>query len=386
MVSYILGLCFLLLPLITFKASYDPFEYPKVVLFVILMNTLLAILFWPLVRNFKKDSRLNKIDKFLLLLLFQLIISWGVNKFPGVSFWGQYYRYEGLITLGAYLVFYFLISRLAKMDIIHSFIVSGGIFCSFYILISGVLFKVFHQPVYTFNGRAAGTFGNPNFAAGFLALSFSYLVFHPKIKPVIKIIMTLVFFLALLFTQSRSGLLAFWAVLLMWLIKKFKYGLALTIPVVVLSSIFIFKIIPRYSPFNNQLVIWQKSLVAINKRPWFGWGVERFDVAFYQSLIPNKDFDLYHIRVDKAHNEILEYGVTGGIVAMVVYLLLIANCLLSLFKHRDTLWYWTNLSALIAYLVLSQLNVLNITEYVFFYLILAVASTTQKINLKDFRD
>lgn len=378
MISYVLGLCFLLLPLITFRPSYDAFEYPKVILFVVIINTTLAIMFWQLIRDFKKHSHLNRIDKFLLLMFATLLLSWGINRFPGVSFWGQYYRYEGLITIGAYLIFYYLMSRLAKMEIIHLFVVSGGVFYSFYVLISGILFNVFHQPVYTFNGRAAGTFGNPNFAAGFLALSFSYLIYHPKVKPIFKIIMTPIFLAALLFTQSRSGLLAFLTVLLLLLIKKYKYGLALTIPIIILSLILIFKIIPRFSPFNNQLVIWQKSLMAISKKPWFGWGVERFDVAFYNSLIPNKDFDLYHIRVDKAHNEILEYAVTGGITTMIVYLLLVVTCIKNLLKERQTLWYWTNLSALAAYLVLSQLNVLNITEYLFFYLILAAASRVEE--------
>lgn len=378
MISYILGLCFLLLPLVTFRPSYDPFEYPKVILFVISMNMMLAMMFWPLVGKLKKDLRLNNIDKFLLSLFFLLIISWGINKFPGVSFWGQYYRYEGLVTIGACLIFYFLLSRLAKMEIIHLFIVGGGIFYSLYILALGLLFKVFNQPVYTFNGRMAGTFGNPNFAAGFLALSFPYIIYHPKIKSIYKIVLTPIFLAALLFTQSRSGLLAFLTVLLLLLIKKYKYGLALTIPIIILSLVLIFKIIPRFSPFNNQLVIWQKSLVAISNKPWFGWGVERFDVAFYQSLIPNKDFDLYHIRVDKAHNEILEYAVTGGIATMIVYLLLVITCIKNLLKQKQTLWYWTNLSALAAYLVLSQLNVLNITEYIFFYLILAVSSRVEE--------
>ncbi len=371
MISYILGACFLLLPFITFKQSYDAFEYPKVILFVILMNMIMAVKFWPLVRGAKKYFKLNLIDKLLLLLTVLLLISWGVNGFPGVSFWGQYYRYEGLITLWSYLVFYFLISRLAKTEIIHGFIVAGGIVSSVYVAISGVLFQVFHRPVYTFNGRAAATFGNPNFAAGFLSLSFPYLLFHPKIRPVFKIIMTPFFLLALILTQSRSGLLAFSVVLMLLLIKKFKYGLVVTIPILIVTAGIIFKIIPRYSPFNNQVVVWQKSILAIKQKPLFGWGVERFDIAFQKSLVPSKDFDLYHIRVDKAHNEVLEYGVSGGITTMVVYLFLLGVCLINLYKKRHMWWAWTNLSALVAYFVLSQLNVLNITEYIFFYFILA---------------
>jgi O-antigen ligase len=382
MINFVLGLCFLVLPFITFKQSYDSFEYPKVVFFVILMNLTLALNFWPLINKLRKKFKLNSIDKLLFILLFLLLISWALNGFPAVSFWGQYYRYEGLITIGAFLIFYLLMSRLAKMETIHWFIAISGIFYSFYILISGILFQVFHKPVYTFNGRAAGTFGNPNFAAGFLALSFPYLLFHPKINSVIKIIMTPIFLASLLFTQSRSGLLAFFAVLILFLIKKYKYGLAMLIPIIVLIPILVFKIFPRYSPFNNQLVIWQKAILVIKQKPLFGWGLERFDMAFQKSLAPNKDFDLYHIRVDKAHNETLEYGAAGGIVALIIYLALIINTFKIFLKHKDNLWSWINLSALVAYFVLSQLNVLNITEYIFFYLILAVASKLKTTESK----
>lgn len=377
MITNILGMCFLVLPLITLKQSYDAFEYPKVVFFVVLMNLVLAINFWPLIKTFKKRFELNLIDKLLLSLLFLILLSWGVNGFPSVSFWGQYYRYEGLVTILAYLFFYVFLSRLAKLDKIQWFIVFAGIFYSLYVLTSGIMFKIFHLPVYTFNGRAAGTFGNPNFAAGFLSLCFPYLFFQPKIKPILKIVLVLVFLGALILTQSRSGLLAFTSIWFLWLIKKYKYGLVIVIPLLVFSVLMLFRFIPRYSPFNNQLVVWQKSLLAIQQKPLFGWGIERFDVAFQKVLIPNKDFDLYHIRVDKAHNEILEYGVAAGIPALIVYLLLIINCFRVFWKDKDDQWSWINLSVLTVYIVLSQLNVLNITEYIFFYFILA--ATTQRV-------
>jgi O-antigen ligase len=377
MITNILGWGFLLLPLVTLKQSYDAFEYPKVMVFIVLMNLILAVKFWGLIGKFKKNFRLNKIDKLLIILFLLLVISWAINGFSTVGFWGQYYRYEGLITMMAYLTFYFFISRLANPKKIQNFIAVSGIFYSFYILISGLLFGIFHRPVYTFNGRAAGTFGNPNFAAGFLALSFPYLFFHPKIKPIFKIMAIPLFLSALLFTQSRSGLIAFLIVLFLNLIKKYKYGLVVVVPLLGISLLLLFKFIPRYSPFNNQLVVWQKALIAIEKKPLFGWGIEGFDVAFQQVLIPNKDFDLYHIRVDKAHNETLEYGVAGGILAMLIYLILMVNCFKIFWQKREKKWYWTNLLALSTYLILSQLNVLNITEYIFFYFMLAVASRAE---------
>jgi O-antigen ligase len=238
-------------------------------------------------------------------------------------------------------------------------------------------------PVYTFYGRTAGTFGNPNFAAGFLALLFPYLLFYPRLRPIYKILLTPVFFTALIFTQSRSGLLAFLVVLILFLARKSKRALIAVFPISLLILAILIMLIPRYSPFENQLVIWQKALVAVTKKPVFGWGVERFDIAFQKTLIPSKDFDLYHIRVDKAHNEILETAVAGGLISALVYLVLITTTLIYLLKNHRSPWAKANLFAFVAYLILSQLNVLNVTEYLFFYLILASLSQSQSTDLKS---
>lgn len=371
MISYLIGFCFLLLPFVKFSFSYDSSEYPKVILFIIIFNTVLALKLWTIFNNSKKYLKSNLIDKLLILLVVLLLISWGVNGFPPVSLWGQYYRYEGLVTLMAYLSFYFLISRFSEPRIIHLFVCLSAFVVSSYIFVYGLLFKVANLIVPTFNGRIAGTLGNPNFTAGFLALSYPYLLFYPKLKSIYKIIITPIFFLALIFTQSRSGLLAFLVVIVLFLLKKYKYGLIAAIPITFFLLAVLMTAIPRYSPVENQMAIWKKAVVAINQKPLFGWGVERFEVAFKNTLIPGKDFDFYNVRVDKAHNEVLEYGVVGGIPTMIVYISLLMTSLFFLFKGRNSIWYEANLFALVAYLVLSQLNVLNITEYIFLFLILA---------------
>jgi O-antigen ligase len=373
MINYIVGFCFLLLPFINSKQLSDVFEYPKVITLIITVNTILAIKFWQIIHNPKKYLKLNLTDKLLILLILWLIICWGVNGFEAVSFWGQYYRYEGLITLWSLFVFYFLISRFTKTKILNQFITISGIINSIYITVWGILSQVFKLPLYTFYERTAATFGNPNFAAGFLALSYPFLLYSSKIKPRWKLIATSIFLTALYFTQSRSGLLAFFTILILFLIKRYKYRFVIIVPIFILAALTITKAIPRYSTFNNQFIIWEKAIIAISKKPFFGWGMERFGIAFQETLIPNKDFNLYNLKVDKTHNEILEYGISGGIPALILYVFLLANCLINLLKQKLSPLYWLNISVLMAYFILSQLNVLNITEYLFFYFILAEA-------------
>jgi hypothetical protein len=81
--------------------------------------------------------------------------------------------------------------------------------------------------------------------------------------------------------------------------------------------------------------------------------------------------------VDKTHNEFFEYGISGGVPAMILYVSLLIVCLINLLKQNHSLEYWKNISVFMGFIVLSQLNVLNITEYIFLYLILA---TSEKIN------
>lgn len=377
MVSYVLGFCFLLLPFISFGQLSDIFEYPKIIVFIVVINTIMATKLWQIVHDRKKYLKLNLIDKLLLILIGWLIICWGVNGFQLSGWWGQYYRYQGLVTLGSLIGLYFLISRFVKIKIINWFIVISGVIISVYITVWGLLSQVFHQPLYTFYERTAATFGNPNFAAGFLALSYPFLLYFPKIKTSWKLIITPIFLIALWFTQSRSGLLAFLSVLILFLVRKYKYKVIMVTPIVILLLFLMVKFIPRYSYFNNQFVIWGKAVSAISKKPLFGWGIENFETAFQKTLIPNKDFDLYNLKVDKTHNEILEYGISGGIPAMVIYVFLLITCLKKLLEKKYFTWQWANMSALVAYFILSQLNVLNITEYIFFYLILATAGKTK---------
>ena len=371
MINYLVGFCFLVLPVVTFKMSYDAFEYPKVILFVFMVNLVLATKLWPIINEPRKFLKPSNIDKLLIIFWGCLVTTWGINGFPAVSFWGQYYRYDGLMTLGAYLGIYFLISRFGESRVIHKVLNIAGVIFPIYILANGIMSLGFKLPIYTFFGRIAGTFGNPNFAAGFLALIFPYLLFYPKTSSKVKISVAIITLIALSLTQSRSGLLAFLTTLICYAIYQYKVSLRIIVPIGLGMLAIMFVAIPRYSPVENQLTIWQKAIKAIEKRPVTGWGMERFDAAFSSTLIPNKDFDLFKIRVDKAHNEILEYGVAGGVFTMLVYILLLVQVLVKLIRSKKSPWILANTFSLVAYLVLSQLNVLNVTEHMFLYLILA---------------
>lgn len=121
------------------------------------------------------------------------------------------------------------------------------------------------------------------------------------------------------------------------------------------------------SSFDSRNIIWAKGIEAGSTKPILGWGLENFELAFKSTLKP-AEFDLKNIRVDKAHNEFLEIFVNSGAVGLTLYIGLVILALIRLrYNHQVML-------GLIGYLIVASLNVVNINEYLFFYLALGLSN------------
>jgi len=76
--------------------------------------------------------------------------------------------------------------------------------------------------------------------------------------------------------------------------------------------------------FQHRLAGWQISIEAWLAKPIFGWGLENFNDAFnvhYQPLFEDggSSVDLWF---DRAHNFVLQYLVTVGLVGLIIFLIL----------------------------------------------------------------
>jgi O-antigen ligase len=187
---------------------------------------------------------------------------------------------------------------------------------------------------------------------------------------------------SILLTGSRGGLIAFVIASLLthWprLVRRVHVGIGLSLIAVVLL------VMPHRAPsaFENRPVIWSKAFQAIAEKPVFGWGVEQFAPAFQAQLTPY-DFDLQRVRVDKAHNELLEIAVTTGLVGLGGWGILVISMIQTLWRYRDERIMSLALIALVTWLVLAQVNVMNSTEYLIFYLILGIVLWKRKILIDD---
>lgn len=316
----------------------------------------------------KSKIKPNKLTLLFILSIISGIFSSFVNHGLSLGFWGLYFRYHGLLLQLSLFFFFLLISQGQKINLrttvivklirISAFVTIGLIF------VQAILFFVLNWQIYTFNSRMTAFFGNPNFAGGFLALSFPLVYFSQKRITSITF-SSILFFIAILLTQSRGALLAFW---LFWLSLSIFYKAKQVLLFSLMVLIVTLWVFPQRisSPFENRQIIWQKAITAWAQKPLFGWGIERFEAGFKASLQPN-DYDLRNMRVDKAHNLILEILVTQGVVGLSIWIFLIIE-ILKLFKRATDTGSNPLFYSFLLFLFLSQLNVININQWIFFYL------------------
>ncbi len=176
---------------------------------------------------------------------------------------------------------------------------------------------------------------------------------------------------ALLFTQTRAGVLALIMALAYWfyqssLAKRYRKFLICTVLVSVLfvSAVSANRKIEALEQFNfdrttlgiknlssDRAVLWQQSLCGISKRPLLGWGFDGFGIAYPYILnsewtpkvvrLGNFSFDYQSgdgelrtkpLPTYKAHNLILDTTNSVGILGMLSYLALLSLSLYRLIK------------------------------------------------------
>lgn len=228
--------------------------------------------------------------------------------------------------------------------------------------------------------RVFGTFGQPNWLAAYaillLPVGVSLFVnrqIEPKKQAINQLLglfaggVTIALLLTTIFTQSRSGFLGLAVAMIGWLVgfgllfwrdyqsevsgfpwlNSLKIFGLLAILVVVFGSPYTPKlasllknqitsppeIVEPAQPVGNRLevggtdsgeirsIVWQGALAVWRRYPIFGSGVETFAYSYYRdrpmahNLVSEWDF-LYN----KAHNELLNYLATTGLVGLFTYL------------------------------------------------------------------
>jgi O-antigen ligase len=352
----------LIIPLLRTTQLNEAFEQPKVLLFICVTFMYLGLL------GVSVSRPSYNVNKGIVVYLLLILLGWlAVTSVLGVnlqnSIFGQYYRYQGLATQIALMAFSIGFRQIKKEDdYVGKMAIASGL------INAGYIFK---QAIYDGSVRPTANFGNPNFAGGWLDFMAVLGIGQLKLTWA-KISYLLVMTGAIAVTGSRSALIALGVMLavIYWPeIREKRRRLALMIFGVIMM-LSIYGIVANNRPvsqFDRREVIWQRAIEAISKRPILGWGLENFEIAFNSTLRPD-DFDWKNVRVDKAHNEILEVAVASGLMGLCLYLGLNVVVGYKLKEDRKMLAVW------LGYLVISCLTVVNITSQMMFYWAVGVAA------------
>jgi O-antigen ligase/tetratricopeptide (TPR) repeat protein len=406
------------LPLYISKSIYFPYIDGKNFAFRIAIELAAAI--WLVLIWFKKEYRLQNSKIMFSILVFTFIVGLadivGVN--PYNSFWSNYERMEGYITILHLLLYFFILKSILRTwrdwTIFLNLFLVAGTFAGVY----AIAMPPINAPRYVmeYGARMSGTIGNPPFLASYLLLIvFIGLILITRTqKNLLKIFYaaTVLINLAVIYlTASRGAILAALIgtiILCLYYIsgkydkrnerqfrkRIFAYIALLIILTVVITSItdteFIIKdrTISRFtSIFSDKAVetrfdAWKMALHGIKERPVLGWGQENFLSLYAIVQIPYTE---EHAWVDRAHNILVDWLVNAGFLGLISYLAIFGSAIAALIrairnrtvKEKEGV---VIIIAIIVYFIQNLFTFDSINTYLVFFALLAYVDN---INVTD---
>jgi O-antigen ligase/Flp pilus assembly protein TadD len=377
------NLIIFLTPFIFTWVNQELFEFNKMI-FVYGMTILIVTLWGArMIIEKKFIFKRSKLDYFLLAFFVSQLLSTIFSMHQRTSFFGYYSRFNGgLLSIISYLLlFYAFVSNIEKKQI--NVIIDSLLVSAFLVSLYAIPEHFGHSPScflitqkfdvacwkQKVQERVFASFGQPNWLAAYLAavipLNLNFLVKKDNSngRKIFLWLNLILMTTALFFTQSRSAILALAIALIFFAAVKIvsspkklqkklfaKFSLAATI-----MAFLLLLIGTPYTPnlkelinknqavsenHNTQIeseennietggsasseirkVVWQGAFKVWQRHPILGSGVETFAYSYYldrpieHNLLSEWDF-LYN----KAHNEILNYMATTGLLGTLSYL------------------------------------------------------------------
>ncbi|MBI4681797.1 MAG: O-antigen ligase family protein [Nitrospirae bacterium] len=343
------------IPLVVTPSALFPYITGKNFAFRILVE-FAAALWVPLILAYKQ-YRLNNSPMLISILFFTFIVGladlFGVS--PYNSFWSNYERMEGYITILHLTLFFMIISSVlrCKKDwiIFFNIFVAVSMLVSSFALIASLQAANSPQFAMIYGQRIYGTIGNPTFFASYLMLSMFIafiLIFNTQRRSLkfFYILLISINTIAIYYSSSRGAILA--AIIgigmmgLMNIFGKINPSGEKLVRKVILSSISIFIILSvsfvsiRNADFikhdrtlsrfatmfsddsvQNRINTWKFAWEGIKERPILGWGQENFKGIYTVNSIPVIREQIWF---DRAHNIVIDWLVNAGVLGLFSYL------------------------------------------------------------------
>ncbi|MBI5674613.1 MAG: O-antigen ligase family protein [Nitrospirae bacterium] len=300
------------------------------------------------------------------ILVFTFLVGlsdiFGVN--PYNSFWSNYERMEGYITILHLVLYFSILKSILKTRRDWSVFLNLWLIAGTLAGLHAIAIPTINAPRYVieYGARISGTIGNPTFLASYLLLMVFIgliLINRAQINSlrILYAVTVLLNFAAIYLTASRGAILAalFGSfILCLYYIAVgydklnkirfrkhvFAYVALIIIAVVIISfadTEFIHKnrTISRFaSIFSDKAVetrfdAWKMAMHGIKERPLLGWGQENF-ISLY-TIVPIP-FTEEHAWVDRAHNILIDWLVSAGFLGLTSYLAIFGSAIAVLIK------------------------------------------------------
>ena len=418
------------IPLVVTPSVLFPYIAGKNFAFRILVE-FAAALWVPLILAYKQ-YRLNNSPMLISILFFTFIVGladlFGVS--PYNSFWSNYERMEGYITILHLTLFFMIISSVfrCKKDwiIFFNIFVVVSMLAGSYALIASLQAANSPQFAMIYGQRIYGTIGNPTFLASYLMLSMfiAFILIFNTQRHSLKffyILLISINTIAIYYSSSRGSILAvIIGVGMMGLINIFekinpsgeklirKAVLSLISIFIVLSVAFVSfrnadiikqdRTLSRFTTIfsddsaQSRINTWKLAWEGIKERPILGWGQENFKGIYTVNPIPLANDQLWF---DRAHNIVIDWLVNAGILGLFSYLAIYGAVYYVLWKafQKKTISRneaLTIVTALNVYFIQNLFTFDTINSYLLFIALLAyldnIYSMKEAIQLNKFVD
>lgn len=367
-IDFSFSLLFFLVPLIMTPFNYELFEFNKMILVYLLTAIILTAWLARMIILKKFVFRRTYLDLPLILFLLTQILATLFSIDRHTSFWGYYSRsHGGLLSTLSYLVLYWVfvthfdkkkaLSLLRYSLLAASLVAAYGITEHF-----GIDAQYWVQDV---QNRVFSTLGQPNWLAAYLValIPLSWSLIIKEKKSYLYLFAFFLFFLCLLYTKSRSGLLGFLATYLIFWGLLFKQArlpqrpfLITTIIAVILALLVgtpwtpsLSQLFQKQTPVEEvsplpsggtesgeiRKIVWQGAIDVWRHHSLLGTGVETFAYAYYwYRPREHNDVSEWDFLYNKAHNEYLNLAATTGTLGLLAYLFVITRFIKQGLKHK----------------------------------------------------
>jgi len=353
-----------LVPFIPFLVSsslFFPFITTKAFAWRIIVEIVFAA--WVLLALLETNYRPKKSIILYTVLSFLVII--GLADLFGVapikSFWSNFERMEGFVTL-LHLGMFFVITSSVFKEIDWRRWWNTTLVASFLMVLYCVLQIIGLKTINQGGVRVDGTLGNAIYLAVYMLFHiFIAILFLWRERKSVALrwvygLLILAQIFILYYTATRGAILGLLVGLFILAVLNIrnkedhlvrKISIAVLVGLVVLVGGFaIFKnatfiknspVLSRFTSLNMDEVkkqgryfVWPMALEGIKERPLLGWGQENFSYVFQEHYSP----EMFRLEpwFDRAHNIFLDWAVAGGLLGLLSYLALYLALLYLIWK------------------------------------------------------